>query len=285
MILVTGATGTVGGYLVQQLCGQSHPVRALVRSQEKADSLRGYDCETAIGSYEDAPSLHRALEGVDRLFLLSAGGEQMAEQELVMVRAVQRAHAQVRVVKLAAAGVDGPGDSRFLRAHSTAIQALKEAGIATTVLAPSSFMQNFLMWAGSVQEQGSFFLPAGDAAISHVDARDVAAVAAHVLTSEGHEGATYTVTGPEAVTYQQVAQTLSSLLDKPVQYVDVPPAAAREAMTGGAVPEWVADGLLELFEIYRSGAAAGVTDEVHKATGRPARSVADFLHDHLSAYR
>ncbi len=261
MILVTGATGTVGGQLVRQLCGHGAAVRALVRSQEKADSLRGYDCETAIGSYDDEHSLHVALAGVDRVFLLSAPGEHMADQELAVVRALQHAHGEVRVVKLA------------------------EAGIPTTVLAPNSFMQNFLLWAGSAQEQGGFYLPAGEAAVSHVDARDVAAVAAHVLTSEGHEGATYTITGPEALTYHQVADTLSKLLDKPVRYVEVPPAAAREAMTGGGVPEWLADGLLELFEVYRGGAAAGVTDEVHKATGSPGRTVEAFLRDHLSAYR
>jgi len=285
MILVTGATGTVGGHLVRQLCGHGAAVRALVRSQEKADSLRGYDCETAIGSYDDEHSLHVALAGVDRVFLLSAPGEHMADQELAVVRAMQHAHGEVRVVKLAAAGVDGDGDNRLLREHRRVVAGLAEAGIPTTVLAPNSFMQNFLLWAGSAQEQGAFYLPAGEAALSHVDARDVAAVAAHVLTSEGHEGATYTITGPEALTYHQVADALSKLLDKPVRYVEVPPAAAREAMTGSGVPEWLANGLLELFEAYRGGAAAGITDEVHKATGSPARTVEAFLRDHLSAYR
>ncbi len=146
-------------------------------------------------------------------------------------------------------------------------------------------MQNLLGLAAGIQEQGAFFLPAGDGAVSHVDARDVAAVAAHVLTSEGHAGATYTVTGPEALTYQQVAERIGAALGKPVRYVDVPGEAARSAMVEAGMPAWVADGLVALNGVYKSGAAAQVTDEVRKATGRSPRTLPDFLADHLGAFR
>lgn len=286
MILVTGATGTVGGHLVDQLSRSGAPVRALVRSQERADVLRGYDCEIAIGSYDDPQSLHRALGGVTKLFLLSPPSEQMASQELAVLTAVRAAHAAVQVVKLAAIGVDGDvAGARLLEQHRTVVDALVEHGQPHTVLAPNSFMQNFLFWAGSVQEQGAFYAPAGEGEVSHVDARDVAAVAAHVLTSDGHDGATYTVTGPRALTYAEVAEHFSTALGKPVSYVDVPPEGARAAMVDAGFSPWLADGLVELNARYRAGAASVVTDEVHKATGRTPRTVEVFLSDHLAAFR
>lgn len=284
MILLTGATGNVGSHLLQILCRDGHPVRALVRSSEKADNLRGYDCETAVGSFEDPPSLHRALAGVDRVFLLSRAGEHMAEQEKAVVDAIAAAHGQARVVKVAAAGYEHGGIA-LAEQHGAVVAHLRASGLPTTVLAPTSFMQNMLTWAGSISERGQFAAPAGAAAISHVDARDVAAVAAHVLTSDGHEGASYTVTGAEALTYAQVAERFTAALGKPVSYVDVPPEAAREAMVAAGMQSWLADALVELNGVYRTGAAVGTTDEVEKATGRPARSVETFLQDHLAAFR
>lgn len=284
MILLTGATGNVGSHLLSDLCRGGHSVRALVRSAEKADNLRGYDCETAAGDFDDPGSLHRALAGVDRLFLLSPAGERMAEQEKAVVDAAAAAHATVRVVKLAAAGYH-EGRTALGAQHSAVVEHLRASGLPHTVIAPSVFMQNTLAWAGTISETGQFPLPAGEGAVSLVDARDVAAVAAHVLTSDGHEGASYTVTGPEALTYTQVAERFTSALGKPVRYQDVPPTAAREAMVAGGMSPWLADSLVELTALLRSGGAAGTTDEVQKATGRPARSFDDFLRDHMSAFR
>ncbi|MCW2777367.1 MAG: hypothetical protein JWN17_1092 [Frankiales bacterium] len=286
MILVTGATGNVGGALVARLSSAGAPVRALVRSRERGDDLRGFDVDLAIGTYDDAASLRAAVEGVDRVFLLSPGSPAMAEQELAVVAAVQERAPQAHVVKLAAAGVDAPGETsvRFLQQHRRVVQGLSDSGLATTVLAPGSFMQNLLGQAGSVQEQGVLRAAVGDGAVSHVDVRDVAAVAAHVLTSEGHEGATYTITGPEALTYAQVAETLSRVLDREVRFEDVEPGQYRTGLVQAGVPEWTADALLELGEVYRSGGAARVTDEVQKATGSPARTLEQFLTEHRQVF-
>lgn len=211
MILITGATGTIGGHLLATLTKQHGSVRALVRSQERADNLRGYDCDIAIGSFEDSGSLHRAMAGIDRVFLLSPPSERMAEQEMAVVDAALAAHGQVQVVKLAAAGFEHGGIA-LAEQHKAVVDHLKSSGLPTTVLAASSFMQNLLGFAGPISETGTFSACAGDAAISHVDARDVAAVAAHVLTSDGHAGATYTLTGPEALTYSQVAERLTAVV-------------------------------------------------------------------------
>jgi uncharacterized protein YbjT (DUF2867 family) len=191
------------------------------------------------------------------------------------------------VVLLAAEGVDAPGErgGRVLAEHRRVVRHLRDSGLPGTVLAPGSFMQNLLRQAGSVQEHDVLALPAGTAAVNHVDVRDVAAVAAHVLTSDGHDGATYTVTGPEALTYEQVAASLAEVLGREVRYVDAPPQDARAALVGGGLSPWLADALLELHEAYRSGHGATVTDEVEKATGRPARPLRQFLTEHAAAFR
>lgn len=286
MILVTGPTGNVGGALVSRLSTAGAPARALVRSRVRGDDLRGYDVELAVGTYEDQDSLRAALRGVERVFLLTPASERMAAQEKALLRAAVEVAPQASVVKLAAAGVDGPGDSpvRFLRQHQEVVRALADSGLPHTVLAPGSFMQNLLAQAASVQADGVLRGTAGDGAVSHVDVRDVAAVAAHVLTSDGHEGATYTITGPEALSYAQVAEVLGRVLGRAVRYEDVAPEQSRASLVHSGVPEWVADGLLELGQVARAGGAAGVTDEVQKATGRPARPLAEFLGEHRAAF-
>jgi uncharacterized protein YbjT (DUF2867 family) len=281
MILVTGATGTVGGHLVRALCREGAPVRALVSTPERADVLRGYDCHTAVGRFEDPASLDRALAGVDRVFLVSPDSARTAEVEGAVLEAVRRAGGP-HVVKLAAAGVEQPDPGvRFLRQHQQVVQQLE--GLPHTVLAPNGFLQNLVGAGAAVQERDELPSLAGEAAMSFIDARDVAAVAAHVLTSDGHDGATYTLTGPQALTYGEIASALSARLGRQVRVVDLTADEFR-ARAEGRDP-WVVEGLIEQGAVYRGGGAATVTDEVHRATGSPGRTLDDFLDDHLSAFR
>ena len=284
MILVTGATGTVGSALIEQLCGSGVPTRALVRSPERADSLRGYDCETAVGDLGDPASLGAALRGVDAMFLLSPPGPDQVALENSALDAAEQAG--VRVVKLGVIHVDSetnPG-GRFIDNHRQVLERLRSGNSAWTVLAPNDYMQNALQVAGLVQERAMLPRLPAEAAVSSVDARDIAAVAAHVLTSEGHEGRVYTVTGPEALTGEQVAERFSQALGREIAHVDTTPDQMRAALTGAGVPEWTVGGLLELDEGYRSGAFAVVTDEVDKGAGRAARTWMDFATDHRNAF-
>ncbi len=282
MILVTGATGNVGGALIAQLCMAGTPARGLVRNPEKADDLRGYDCEVAIGDYGDPSSLDEAMRGVQSIFLLTPAGPSQVDQERAVIDAGVRAGA-ARVVKQAVMGIDA-GIGRFGNSHAASMEHLRASGLAHTILAPNALMQNLLGNAALVQEQGILPLAGGDAAVSHVDARDVAAVAAHVLTSDGHDGATYEITGPEALTYAEVAARFSELLGREIRYLDAPPEPARQAMLEAGMPAWLAGAFDELMAAYREGKGAKVTDEVEKATGRPARSLAEFLAHHRAAF-
>lgn len=283
MILVTGATGTVGSEVVSQLCSAGAPVRALVRTPERADTLRGYDCEVAVGDYDDPGSLDAAMAGVDRVFLVAPPGEGLAIQEGRVIAAAQRAGG-VHVVKLGALGADEGGFGRFVDEHVVSLGGLQASGLPYTVIAPNAFMHDLLQYAAAVQERQELALPGGQAAVSLVDAADVAAVAAHVLTSDGHEGASYPVTGPEALTWNEVAVALSRVTGREVRYVDLPPEEARRRLLEAGTSPWQADALLELYAAWREGKAAKVTDEVRRATGRPATPLADFLDRHRSAF-
>lgn len=282
MILVTGATGNVGSELTAKLCATGAPTRALVRTPEKADTLRGYDCEIAVGDFADPAALDQAFEDVEALYLLTPAGAQQIDQERALLHAAVRT-GNVRVVKQAVMRYDG-GIGRLGGNHARTIEQLRASGLPYTVLAPNSFMQNLLGSAGPVQQQSILPLAGGDAAVSHVDARDVAAVAAHVLTTEGHEGATYEITGPEALTYAEVAAQLSELLGREIRYIDAPPEQAHQAMLEAGMPAWSAGALDELMAAYREGKGAKVTDEVEKATGRPARPLKEFLAHHRAAF-
>lgn len=284
MILVTGATGNVGGHLISDLCRAGAQTRALVRSPERADTLRGYDCDVAIGDYTDAGSLASALRGVDRVFLVGRPGPDHVAAEGGVVQAVIDHAPEAQVVKLATLGIEQqPSRSRIQTAHQQIIDRLAGGSVQHTVLAANSFMQNFIGQAAAIQG-GAIYSTIGDARLSHIDARDVAAVAAHVLTSDGHVGATYTLTGPEALTFGEVAERFSKFLGREVRYVNLTETDWRGAMLGAGLSPWLVDALAELNRMYTDGAGAAVTDEVTKATGRPARAIEDFLADHRAAF-
>ena len=270
---MTGATGHVGGSLLSVLSALDAPTRALVRSPERADDLRGYDVEIALGTFEDPATLDDALRGVTAAFLVSPAGPAQVALETAFIDAAARSPQPPHVVKLASIGVAPDAPYSFARAHAEVVQVLADSGLPHTVLAPNGFMQNFEGFAVPIARDNLIALPYADAAVSFVDVRDIAAVAAHVLTDPtGHEGATYTITGPAALTGEDLAAVFSEVHGRPVRYVDVPPEDAHAGMLAGGLPGWLADALGELNAFYRSGAAAVVTDEVYKATGRPAFS-------------
>jgi uncharacterized protein YbjT (DUF2867 family) len=120
--------------------------------------------------------------------------------------------------------------------------------------------------------------------VALIDPRDVAAVAAAVLAQDGHEGRTYTLTGPEAITFGEVASRPSGVLGRPVSYVDVPDGAARGSMLEAGVPAWAAEGIVAVWGQLRAGAASSITDTVRVLTGREPRRIEEFLRDHAGAF-
>ncbi|GAB3896936.1 SDR family oxidoreductase [Spirosoma agri] len=256
----------------------------MVRSPKdvrRFENLTGAD--VVIGDFNDVDTITPALAGIERAFLLTNSSEQAEQQQLDFVAEAQRSGVR-HLVKLSqfAASLDSP--VRFLRYHAAVEQAIEASGLDFTFLRPNLFMQGLLGFRASIVEQGFFFAAIGDARISTIDIRDIAAVAAEALTGSGHERNIYTLTGPEALTHTEMANTLSAALERPVSFVDVPATAMRDALLNAGFPAWQADGLLEDYAHYSRNEASGITSDVETVTGKPPRTFATFAHEYAPAF-
>jgi uncharacterized protein YbjT (DUF2867 family) len=282
-VLVTGATGTIGSAVVRELDRRGVATRAFVRDRGRAQAVLGDDVELAIGDLADPSSVRTALRGVQRLLLCTPNDPDQVRRETAVIDAAVGAGVGL-VVKIGAIGADPDSPLEFWAAHARIEQHLRSAGPPAVVLRPSMYMTNLLAAAETLGRTGRLFAPAGDARISLVDPRDVAAAAAVVLTEDGHEGRTYTLTGPESLTHHEVAAQIAAATGRPVEYVDVPDAAAREALAAAGTPDWFADQLIVLWGEVRSGACETTTDAVRVLTGRAPRRVAGFARDHAQLF-
>jgi len=281
MILVAGATGKVGGEVVEALKAipGAPPFQALVRRPEAAAELEARGVRAVLADLGDPARMAKALEGVERFFLVSAPDPRQVEIEGAAAEAARAAGVR-QIVKLSALGADAGAECAFLRFNRAAEERVAASGVAAwTFLRPNGFFHNLLGYADSIRTQGAFYAPAGEARISLVDTADIGAVAARVLTDpiEAHAGQTYDITGPEALTHDDIARALSALLGRDVRYVAVDDAAAKQGMLAAGMPEWQAEAVVALYRFYRTGAAATVTDTVPALAGRPARTAAQFL--------
>lgn len=283
-ILITGATGNIGKELIKTLSAQNMHFRAMVRSTRAAETLAALEsAEVVIGDFDDETSVANALKDVDRAFLLTNSTEHAETQQSTFVDVASRCGVK-QIVKLSQWAADADSPVRFLRYHAVVEQKIRESGIAYTFLRPNLFMQGLLGFRETIVTQGKFFAAAGDAKISAVDVRDIAAVAAAALTGVGHEGKVYDLTGPEALTHQEMAEKLSLALKRQIQFIDVPPEAMREALISVGIPVWQADGLIEDYAHYRRDEASAVMTGVQDATGNPPHSFDDFARDYAPVF-
>jgi len=284
MILVTGATGHVGSELVRLLAEAGTSARALVHSPDKAAPIQRLGLETAVGDFEQPDTLDAAMKGCDQLFLLSPPTPRQPEQEQHVIDAARRAGVG-HVVKQSVPWADDPDVGLvFCRWHGQIERYLEQSGLAYTLLRPSNFMQNFLMSAQPVAEQGVLYGMFGAGRVAFIDTRDVAAVAAELLISPGHQGVSCTLTGPEALSAAEVAERLSAATGRQVRYVDLGPDGFRQALAGAGLPGWLVDGVVQGNTMLAAGHGATVTDEVARLTGRPPRTFAQFAADHRVAF-
>ena len=281
-ILVTGATGNVGGAVVANLTDSGTNVRALVRDAAKAQGLRDTGVEVVSGDLEKPETLDAVFSGVDKVFLVTPVGPDAVAQARNGIAAAKRAGNPHIVRQSAIAATDE--SSRIGRQHAEIDAELKGSGLPYTILRPHFFMQNTMMSAQSVASDGVVYMAVKDGRIGMIDFRDIAEVAAKVLTSDGHEGKTYTLTGPASITFDDVAATLSRALGKEVKYVDLPLEASREAMLGMGLPEWTADAFNEIWKSFSEGAGDVTTHDAEEITGHHPRSYETFAREFAQAF-
>src|SRR5215207_3902430 len=283
MLLVTGATGTTGMEVLRALKDRGVAARALVRDETKAHHLRDLGFEPVTGDLGDPRTLGPAFEGVQKAYLVSPMGPMQSEFEQAFLETAKEAGVQ-HVVKLSVIGASPEAPLRFARTHAKVEQALRESGMAWTLLRPTGFMQNTLSWGPRVLD-GTFYSPVPDAAFSIVDARDVAEVAAVALTEEGHEGKAYGLSGPEAVSYRDQAKRVFAAAGRGVEGEEVPVESLKRELVRAGVPPWNAEGLSELFEVYAAGGAQMVTSGVKDVLDRDPRDIDAFAADHVDSFK
>ena len=285
VILVTGATGQVGYHLMEELADAGAEATALVRVEAKAADLPGSP-EHVVAGLDDPPPAD-VLQAFDRVFLLSPAHEGQVELETIFIDALVAAGHRPHVVKIALDGFQDPdSDVRFMRTHRQIAVHLDATGLPVTYLAPSLFMENLLEAADTIRDLGTIFAPAGQGRIGFVAASDVARVAARILTDDGggHEDQTYVLTGPEALSYADVAARVSAVFAREVDYDDLAEALAKEQMQASGLSAWQVDGNIELFDWIRHGATDSVTSTVRDLTGDDPQTIQDWLSEMRAAF-
>ncbi len=283
-ILVTGATGTIGSEVVKALSAKPGvTVRVAVRSAAKAEKLLGANVVPVDFDYEKPETIAAAVKGVDRLFLLTPFSQDQVALAKVLIDAAKVAGVK-HIVKLSAIGADIEPGIQLGRWHRAVEKLVEASGISYTLLRPANFMDNFIHYYPPAGD-GNIYLPLGTGACAYIDSRDIAAVAAAVLTEESHYGKAYDLTGSEAVTTAEAAAAIGAASGRDVHFVDVPEAAASKAMLDMQMPGWMVDAMMELHGIVKAGYASGISPLVEKLTGHAPRTFAQFTRDRAAAWK
>jgi len=278
MICVTAAGGTLGREVVALLQARQAPFRASYFSDASAAAARARGIDAVVSDYTRPETLHAAFRGCDALFLLGPNLSDQTDLELAAVDAAVGAGV-ARIVKQS---VMGAGDEAFSLAtvHRPVERAIASSGLAWTFLRPNSFMQNVMTFmAPTITAEDAFYSASGTAAISHVDVRDIAAVAVEALLDSRHEARAYTLTGPEAISYDELAALLSTAVGRPIRHVDLPPADLKAAMLAGGMPADIAERMLDLDRYFRENHGSRTTNDITQVTGRAPRRLAEYLRE------
>ena len=284
-IVVAGATGTVGQALLPQLLEKGIDVIALTRSPHKV-RLDHPKLNVVRANLGNRPSYVDVLASADAAFLLTDGTLAMEDLQKEFIDACQTQGVSF-LVKQSAMGAASEAPVKMFRMHHNVETYLRKSGMPYCLLQPNTFTQNLLVHAQSVKEQGAIYAPLGEGKVSYIDARDVARVAATVLTNdtEKHRNQTYVLTGPAAVSMSDNARVISQVARREVNYYPVSYEQGKEAMLGFGTKEWLADDLVAIARLGAEGKAERVTDTAAQVTGVAPRSVADSINDFQSTFK
>ena len=289
-ILVSGASGTVGSEVVRQLFSSTDVnIKAAARSVEKIKNFEGDRVKAISIDYNKPESLNEALKNVDKLFLLTPDVPNADELASNLVNEAKRTGVRY-IVKQSVMGADEDANVGTMRLHRKAERIIEDSGIPYTFLRPNEFMQNFINFHGhSIKNNNAFYLPLEDAKVSVVDVRDIAAVAVKALTENGdnnrHKNKKYLITGPEALSYYQMAELLSNATGKEISYVNISDEEARAAMKEMGMNEWLISTISELSNYFKKVHASQVSSAVEEVTGKKPVSFSQFANDYTEAFR
>lgn len=278
MICITGAGGTVGSEVYRQLEPLGIPFRLAYHSQTKTDDAHSKGLDAKTIDFNETNSLIEAFNGCNKLFLLGPNNLNQSQMELNAVEAAKVAGIQ-HIVKQSVMGAEEESFS-LACLHRPVEKAIESSGIPWTFLRPNSFMQNVLTFMReTIKAENAFYSAAGDGKISHVDVRDIATVAVKALTDQDHEGKAYTLTGPDALSYDQLASELTNVLGRSISHINLLPVDLKEAMLIEGMPDELAERMLDLERYFREGHARYITSDIKLVTDRNPRQLAQFLRE------
>lgn len=284
-ILIAGATGTNGQALIAELDKRNIPVRIMSSSLARAQELFGSDREIVVADLMKPDSLKAAFEDVEKAYIVTAVTPDAVLYFENFYAAAKNAGVK-HLVKFSGLGAELDSPSEIIRQHAESDEMLRKSGLTYTILRPNSFHQNMLWQAASIAQTGQFYLPLADARQSTIDVRDIAEITANILTRDGHENRDYNLTGPESLSFTDVAHQLGEVRKgAEVSYIPVPVEAAEAAMKEQGMPDWHAHALAEIQDLFATGKYAEVLPDSEILLGRKPRSFLAFARDHAEAFQ
>lgn len=282
MITVFGATGTTGAPLVDTLLAKGATVRAVTSNPASLDALKAKGCEAVVASFTDPAALARACNGAEKIYLVTPAHLDMRQWKANVIEAAKAAGVR-HVVLATGLGASPKAGLTFGKWHSETQELLKQSGLDWTFVQPTYFMQNLLWQASNIAKNGVYHDDLGGP-VAWIHARDIADVAAETLTAPGFEGKGLGLTGPEALTGDDIAALLSEVTGRNVTCAPLSAEDAKAAMVAGGMQDEVAGAMVELASIAPKGYLAGIETTVSDVLGRPARRFTDFIAENRDAF-
>ncbi len=282
-MLLTGVTGKTGGETARQLLAKGVRFRALVRDEGKAAGLKAAGVQLAVGDIAHADVVRRALDGVEKALLILPNGRTQQASETQFTD-LARAAGVKHLIKLSSMEAVAHARTPIPQGHWAVEEYIRGSGLGWTMIKPNFFMQNLLTSAASIKSQHRFSLPMGNGTTGMADVRDIAAVCVEVLTGAGHAGKSYEITGPEILTFNDVAERFSEVLGVKIGYVPMPIGDFRERMKNVLEP-WHLNAVCELFREIDEIGLDHTTGTVRQLLGREPIPLRQFIRDHAASFR
>jgi uncharacterized protein YbjT (DUF2867 family) len=276
MILITGSTGVVGSAVIRELVARNTKgVRAMIRN-EKDRSKLPQGADPVVGDFSNPTSLTKALQGVDAAFLVCSPVADLVQLETNFLRTCQQAKLPHLVYNSALGAADFP--KSFPSWHRKVEDTAREMKLPCAVLRPNGFMQNIATYFGAtIKSHGAFYGTIGDSKISFIDVRDIAAATASALLDKSTAGKAYELSGPEAVSYPELATRISSFTGSTIDYINLTRDEMIQAMVGTGMPQDAATAVVDLDDYYKSGKGAASDRELRQLINREPRKLNDYL--------
>ena len=284
MILLTGATGKTGSATAKALNEKGITFRALIRNEEKRGDIESLGGEVVIGSIENKEAVDQSMVDVETVLVLLPNSENQLSLEKQLVDSAKQAGAK-RVVKMSSIEATPDATSPIPKLHLESEEYIKQSGLNWTMIKPNFYMQNLLASAGTIKDQGKIFLPMGEGKTGMIDTTDVGKVLAKVLSEDGHESMNHEITGPEILSFNEVAEIFSKGLDKQVDYVDVPLAAYKETLGQFLTNQWHLDAVIDLFKGIADGGIEEKTDTYSELMGESPKSLSEFISENSFIFK